>query len=131
MKLLKITAIAFALSASLFANDVLVKNMTEMEGALNSIQRGFLYNSPALVKDGVKGIKETVKLFHDQKETQKYLPENKKHMSNIAYNSAKRMELAADELVLFIDAKEYSKAFSSYSEIMNSCNACHSVVRGW
>jgi hypothetical protein len=131
MKLIKITLASVALSVSLFANEALVKNMTEMESALNSIQKGFLYNSPDMIKSGVQGIKKTVVLFEDRKETQKYLPDNKKHMSNIAYNSAKRMEIAADELLLYIDAKEYSKASNSYSEIMNSCNACHSVVRGW
>jgi cytochrome c556 len=131
MKLFKIAAASIALGVSLFANDVMIKNMVEMENALTNIQKGFLYNNLDLVKSGVNGIETTNKIFEDQKATQKYLPENKKHLSNIAYNASKRMNLAADEMLQFINEKEFSKAFNSYSEILNSCNSCHSVVRGW
>lgn len=131
MKLLKLLLASLTLTAALSANDVLAKNMIEMETALNTIQKGFLYNSPDMVKSGIKQIETTNDIFNNQKATAKYLPKNKKHMANIAFNASKRMDSAAEEMKAYLDNKEYSKAFASYSEILNSCNACHSVVRGW
>jgi len=63
--------------------------------------------------------------------TKKYLPKDKQHMSNIAFNAAKRIDSASADLLKALDKKEYSKAHQSYSEIVTACTACHAVVRGW
>lgn len=131
MKMVKILALSALLSAGVMADDTLALNMSQMENGLSNVQKGFLYNAPALIKGGVSDIRKANALFHNMDETKKYLPKDKQHMSNIAFNASKRIDTASDDLVKALDKKEYSKAHQSYSEIVNACTACHAVVRGW
>ncbi|MCX6073911.1 MAG: hypothetical protein NTY39_06285 [Campylobacterales bacterium] len=131
MKIVKILALSALLSAGLMANDTLASNMSQMEKGLSSIQKGFLYNTPVLIKEGVSDIQKANALFHNKDETKKYLPKDKQHMNNIAFNASKRIDTASNDLLKALDKKEYSKAHQSYSEIVNACTACHAVVRGW
>ncbi|MDD5717240.1 MAG: hypothetical protein PHW64_05495 [Sulfuricurvum sp.] len=131
MKMLKILALSALIGTGAMADDTLVLNMSHMENGLSNVQKGFLYNAPALIKGGVEEIKKSDALFHDVAATKKYLPKEKQHMSNIAFNAAKRIDTASNELIKALDKKEYSKAHQAYSEIVNACTACHAVVRGW
>ncbi|ADR34971.1 hypothetical protein Sulku_2311 [Sulfuricurvum kujiense DSM 16994] len=131
MKIIKILALSALLSAGVMADETLVNNMSQMESGLSNVQKGFLYNTPALIKSGVAEIKKADALFHDMEGTKKYLPKEKQHMSNIAFNAAKRIDTASNDLLKALDKKQYSKAHQSYSDIVNACTACHAVVRGW
>ena len=131
MKMVKILALSALLSAGAMADETLVLNMSQMENGLNNVQKGFLYNAPTLIKSGVSEIHKANALFHNVDASKKYLPKDKQHMSNIAFNAAKRIDTASDELLKALNKKEYSKASQSYSEIVNACTACHAVVRGW
>jgi hypothetical protein len=84
-----------------------------------------------LIKGGVSEIQKANALFHNVDATKKYLPKDKQHMSNIAFNSAKRIDSASADLIKALNKKEYTKASQSYSEMVNACTACHAVVRGW
>jgi len=131
MKMIKILALSALLSAGVMADETLANNMSQMENGLSNVQKGFLYNTPALIKNGVAEIKKADALFHDMDATKKYLPKDKQHMSNIAFNAAKRIDTATNDLLAALDKKQYSKAHQSYSDIVNACTACHAVVRGW
>ena len=131
MKMIKTMALAALISSAALANDTLALNMSQMENGLSNVQKGFLYNAPALIKGGVGEIQKANALFHDMEVTKKYLPKDKQHMSNIAYNAAKRIDASSNELLKALNKKEYSKAHQSYSDIINACGACHAVVRGW
>lgn len=131
MKMVKVLALSALLSAGVMAADDLAANMHQMEGGLSDVQKGFLYNTPDLIKTGVSEIKKADALFHDMDATKKYLPKDKQHMSNIAFNAAKRIDSASNDLLKALDKKQYTKAHQSYSEIVNACTACHAVVRGW
>ncbi len=131
MKMIKMMALGALLAGAATANETLVLNMSKMESGLNNVQKGFLYNTPALIKEGVKEIHNANALFHDSEATKKYLPKDKQHMSNIAFNAAKRIDKASADMLGALDKKQFSKASQSYSEIVNACTACHAVVRGW
>ena len=131
MKMIKILALSALLGAGAMADETLANNMSQMESGLSSVQKGFLYNTPDLIKSGVADIKKADALFHNADETKKFLPKDKQHMSNIAFNAAKRIDTASNELIKALDKKQYSKAHKSYSEIVDACTACHAVVRGW
>lgn len=131
MKMIKILALSALLSAGVMADETLASNMSQMESGLSNVQKGFLYNTPALIKSGVAEIKKADALFHDMDATKKYLPKDKQHMSNIAFNAAKRIDTASNDLLNALNKKQYSKAHQSYSDIVNACTACHAVVRGW
>lgn len=132
MKIINILALSALLSVgAAAADDTLVSNMHQMENGLSGVQKGFLYNTPSLIKEGVSEIQKANALFHNTDVTKKYLPKDKQHMSNIAFNASKRIDSASANLLKALDKKEYSKAHQSYSEIVNACTACHAVVRGW
>lgn len=131
MKMIKILALSALIASGVAADDTLPQNMHQMEGGLSSVQKGFLYNTPELIKSGISDIQKADALFHDVDATKKYLPKDKQHMSNIAFNAAKRIDKASNKLLKALDKKEYSKAHESYSEIVNACTACHAVVRSW
>ncbi len=131
MKAIKIISLASLLVSGAMANEALMVNMSQMENGLTNIQKGFLYNAPALIKSGVTEVKKANELFHSVDASKKYLPKEKQHMGNVAFNAAKKIDTAAAELLKALDKKEYNKASHSYSDMMNACTACHAVVRGW
>jgi cytochrome c556 len=129
MKKLILTLVA--LTSFAFANDATMKSMYAMESGLNDIQKGFLYNQVEMIVAGAKKIKEANKIFKNPALTQKYLPQNKKHMIGVTMNQSKRIDNATDSLISFIEIKDMSNASNAYSDVINACSACHAIVRGW
>src|SRR5574344_1017220 len=124
MKLSKLLLIASLATGSLFVNDVMQKSMA-------LIQKGFLNNNIELIKEGNKLVKEGNNLFSEKSTIVQYLPENKKHMSNIAENASKRITLDVVELEENLKNKAFINAGNSYSDMLNACSNCHSIVRNW
>lgn len=131
MKIWMKLALISALSSITMADTTLVKTMIDMENGLNNVQKGFLYNNPVLIKEGVNAIHTANTLFHDMEATKKFLPKEKQHMSNVAFNASKRIDTASANLLKALDKKQFSKAGQSYSDLVNACTACHGVIRGW
>jgi len=117
-------------SSVLFANDALVKNMHDMENGMEYIQKGYLYNNMELVKNGIAEIEKASTILRSI-DTSTYLPENKKHMSNIALNSSSAMDKALESMKKHIDKKEIAKSHEEYSKVLSNCVICHSLVRNW
>ena len=113
------------------ANDVMQNSMSTMEKGMTQIQKGFLNNNLDLIKEGTKLVKEGNALFSDTKVINQYLPDNKKHMVNMAENASKRISLDITELEANLDNKAFIKAANSYSDMLNACSSCHSIVRNW
>lgn len=128
---MKSLLIASMFAGSLFAAEALTVNMAKSENGLNNIQKGFLYNAMPLVRNGIQEVREANMMFSSVEETKKYLPKEKQHLGNIAYNAAKRINSAADEMEIYLATNEMGKAQHTYSDIINACSACHAVVRGW
>lgn len=113
------------------AEDIMKKSMSIMENGMTQIQQGFLNNNLELVKSGSTLVKEGNKLFSDRKVIAQYLPKDKKHMVNVAENAAKRIDLDVTVLELNLDNKAYINAANAYSDMLNACARCHSIVRSW
>lgn len=132
MKKLITTIVSLAIATSVaMADQTLSTSMSGMESGLNSIQKGFLYNQKSMIVDGAKAVKEANKIFHSEDNVKKYLPQSKAHMSGTALNTSVKINQYSDELVANIDKNEYTKASQAYSNLINSCHACHAIVRGW
>jgi len=131
MKLVKLLIASTLLIASANANDVMQKSMSIMEQGMNQIQKGFLNNNLELIKSGTKLVSEGNALFSDKKVINSYLPENKKHMTNVAVNASQRLALGVNVLELNLDNKAYINAANAYSDMLNACSSCHSIVRNW
>lgn len=131
MKLIKVLVASSLLVVAANANDVMQKSMSIMEKGMTEIQKGFLNNNLDSIKSGVKLVKEGNELFSDKKVISSYLPENKKHLSNVAENASKRIALDINVLEVNLDNKSYVNAANAYSDMINACSSCHSIVRNW
>lgn len=131
MKLSKLIIAATLFVVAANANDVMQKSMSTMEKGMTQIQQGFLNNNIGLIKEGTKLVKEGNTLFSDKKVIGEFLPDNKKHMVNVAENASKRISLDIAELEANLDNKSYVNAANAYSDMLNACSSCHSIVRNW
>lgn len=131
MKLGKLVLACTLLIGAANAQDVMQKSMSIMEQGMTQIQQGFLNNNAELIRSGAKLVKEGNTLFSDKKVIAKYLPADKKHTVNVAENASKRIGLDVNVLELNLDDKAYINAANAYSDMLNACARCHSIVRNW
>jgi tRNA uridine 5-carbamoylmethylation protein Kti12 len=131
MKLLNILTAAVLTLSVASAEDVMKKSMSVMTEGMTQIQQGFLHNNLELIKSGAKLVKDGNTMFSDKKVISTYLPNEKKHMVNVAENAAKRIDLDVSILELNLEGKAYINAANAYSDILNACARCHSIVRSW
>lgn len=113
------------------ADNLMQKSMAEMEKGMSLIQNGFLNNDVKSIEEGVKAVKEGNALFSKEEVIKKHLPENKKHLINVATNAAERITLSANVLELNLEEKAYINATNAYSDMLNACARCHAIVRNW
>lgn len=131
MKLIKLALIATLTFSVANAENVMQKSMSMMDKGMTLIQKGFINSNLALIKDGAKLVSEGNALFSDEKIIKEFLPKDKKHMINVAENASKRISLDLNVLELNIDEKAYVNAANAYSDMLNACSRCHSIVREW
>lgn len=105
--------------------------MLNMENGLANIQKGFLYNNIELIQNGVDQVQKQNVIYHDRKVIKSILPENKKQMENLALITSKRIENATEEMKSYLALKQMKKAHNSFSDIVNACTDCHTLIRGW
>ena len=105
--------------------------MINMENGLANIQKAFLYNNIDLIQSGVEQVQKENTIYHDRAVIRSILPENKKQMENLALITSKRIENATDEMKTYLALKQMKKAHNAFSDIVNACTDCHTLVRGW
>ncbi|ARU49496.1 hypothetical protein [Sulfurospirillum diekertiae] len=105
--------------------------MLNMENGLANIQKGFLYNNMKLVQDGIEQVEKENSTYDNRNAIKAFLPEGKKQMENLAFISSKRIDNAAKEMKYYLSVQQPRKAFSAFSDIVNACTDCHTLVRGW
>lgn len=71
------------------------------------------------------------KVYHKKSIVESILPENRKQTINVAMLTAQRIDNAANEIKIYLDAKEMRKAHDSFSNMVKACTDCHIIVRGW
>lgn len=106
-----------------------MKNMQEMETALATIQKGFLYNNIIVVKNGVKDLK--IATMH----TESFIKEgvNKEGVNTLAFakTQAKDITNLADKIVDTFEKGDRYNAANNYLQILSKCLSCHQTVRSW
>ncbi len=130
MKLTKIL-MAVVLSAGIASADTMTNSMNIMQQGIEQVQFGFINNNEKMIREGLVQIKKGNAMFSDEKTIKKYLPNDKKHMANVAANSSKRIALDATVIELNLDDKAYKKAAQGYSDMLNACSRCHGIIRSW
>ena len=107
-----------------------MKNMQEMEHAMATIQKGFLFNNLSVVKNGVKALKRTAGF------TESFIKEGVTTKSGVntllyAKNQTDSIKMMADEIEdAFAKGDKYAAA-NGYLLVLSKCLSCHQTVRSW
>jgi len=131
MKLTKILMAGILSVSFASANDVMTKSMNIMQQGIEQVQFGFINNNEIMVREGLVQITKGNTMFSDEALIKASLPENKKHMYNVAENASKRITADATIIELNLDDKAYTKAAEGYADMMNACSRCHGLIRSW
>ena len=107
-----------------------MKNMQEMEHAMATIQKGFLFNNLSVVKNGVKALKRTAGF------TESFIKEGATTKSGIntllyAKNQTDSIKMMADEIESAFAKGDRYAAANGYLLILSKCLSCHQTVRSW
>ena len=132
----KVLLIAALLSAALLAQEKLqilhadrMKNMQDMEIALSTIQKGFLFDNLHVVRNGVKDLKTT------SANTESYIKDgiNDKGINTLVYakQQAKLISTLSDDVLASFEKGDRYNAANSYLQILSKCLSCHQTVRSW
>ena len=107
-----------------------MKNMQQMEHAMATIQKGFLFNNLSVVKNGVKELKRTADF------TESFIKEGVTTKSGVntllyAKNQTSSIKMMADEIEgAFAKGDRYAAA-NGYLLVLSKCLSCHQTVRSW
>lgn len=113
------------------ANDAMTKSMNIMQQGIEQVQFGFINNNEKMVREGLVQIKKGNTMFSSETLIKAALPDDKKHMTNVAVNASKRITADATIIELNLDDKAYTKAAEGYADMMNACSRCHGLIRSW
>lgn len=117
-------------ATSLLATDAMKESMHKMEEGLNKIQKGYLYNSKALITEGLDEVYEGNKLFK-KADMGQYLPNNKKHMLKRSLNHSDAIDQKQAAMKNAVIQNKMYQALDYQGELVKACAACHAIVRNW
>jgi len=127
---MKKSLLAIVLSSTiLLAGDTTITaTMSLMNQGLNQVQSGFVNNKKKDIIEGINIIENANSIF-SQVDVGKFIPNNRKTQvtKNIHNNLAKSLK----DLKNNVENRRYSDATASYGKVLNTCLACHTIVRGW
>lgn len=107
-----------------------MKNMQEMEQAMATIQKGFLFNNLSVVKNGVKALKRTAGF------TESFIKKGATTKSGVntllyAKNQTDSIKMMADEIESAFEKGDKYAAANGYLLVLSKCLSCHQTVRSW
>lgn len=131
---MKISMIALILaSGMLFAEGYIqpdrMKNMQEMETAMATIQKGFLYNNKHVVSNGVKDLKARVK--YTESFIKKGINKEGINAKTYAKKQAEEIDKLADKLLENFEKGDRYTASNDYLKTLSKCLSCHETIRKW
>jgi cytochrome c556 len=106
-----------------------IKTMQSLEVAMSTIQKGFLYNNTALVKQGITSLKENVKnikSFNIKKDKKRDFDAKKYSIAEL-----KAIGILADQMLKDFDKGDKEVVLGGFQKMLNRCITCHLLVRKW
>jgi len=140
--MIKIILLSGLIALSVITN-VSAKNVTDKKTSshLNSMydmQRGFLTNDKKMTLDSLAKFKKEVKAsIGDVDVINKLLPENIKHKSSTALNTANMINRHVVEIEKVLTEKNIRminrqmRSQKAFLDIQNQCFRCHNLVKDW
>jgi len=126
-KILLISALASSLLFSTEADQKIT--MQNLEVAMSTIQKGFLYNNTPLVKKGISSLKENIqnlKSFNIKNDVKKDFDAKKYSLTEL-----KAIRLLADQMLIDFDKGNKDVVLTGFQKTLNRCVTCHLIVRKW
>lgn len=118
-------AVAVSLTAAT-ASSSLYQNMGLLEQGLNNVQKGYLYNSPELLQNGVDTlVKAQNKLT--TKDMRSTLPKGAN--TTAVDNLTESMNENINALQKAVDENHPAAAVEAYSNVVRDCISCHIAIR--
>jgi cytochrome c556 len=130
----KILLISALTSVMLFSNNTeskedQIKTMQNLEVAMSTIQKGFLYNNTGLVKQGITSLKDNVKnikSFDIKNDKKRDFDAKKYSMAEL-----KAIGLLADQMLIDFDKGDKEVILEGFQKTLNRCITCHLLIRKW
>jgi len=126
----KILLISALVSSLLFSTEVDQKiTMQNLEVAMSTIQKGFLYNNTPLVKKGISSLKKNIqnlKSFNIKNDVKKDFDAKKYSLTEL-----KAIRLLADQMLIDFDKGNKDVVLTGFQKTLNRCVTCHLIVRKW
>ena len=106
-----------------------MKNMAEMEAAMATIQKGFLFDNIHVVKNGVDNLKSAM----TQIDTYAEASCSDSGFNSLTYvkNQAKYITKTADEILERFKNGDKFDASQGYLLVLDTCLECHKKIRSW
>lgn len=106
--------------------------MQEMEKAMATIQKGFLYNDLRIVEQGVKLLKEkSVHLEPPLRGDERLLVKEETYKYKFAQKQSHKMNIYADDIQKDFYNGEKKQAMYAYTKVLKQCMSCHDRIRRW
>jgi hypothetical protein len=134
--MIKIALSIAILSTLMFADEYTaqdrIKDMKELEIAMVTIQKGFLYNNLSIIEEGVDEIKKNaISVEPPLKGEEKYLDKLESYSYKYAKRQSAKMIVHADDIVLDYKEGHKKQAVNAYNKIFKQCMTCHERIRDW
>jgi len=131
----KILLILSLASTILFANDhnatraEQITTMQNLEVAMATIQKGFLYNNTGFVKQGITSLKDNIKnikSFNIKNDKNRKFDAKKYSITEL-----KAIRVLADQMLIDFDEGNKEVVLGGFQKMLNRCVTCHLLVRKW
>ncbi len=106
-----------------------VQTMQNMETAMATIQKGFLYNNRNIIANGVQKLKYNTKNINSFKIAD--IRHDQFKEKDFAKTEAKAISTLADTILDDFDSGNKEKVLDTYRKMQNQCITCHRIVRKW
>ena len=137
-KMLVTGLISLSIATGAAAQEQLINEMNTLTGSLYEIQRGFLTNDKKMALAALDNFEKDVEAYLGNEDAiKKLLPEEVKHKSSIAINSAKMIGKKIKEIRKTLKDKNMTminrqmRSQKAFIGIQNQCFRCHNLVRDW
>lgn len=131
--------VSLSIVSSVSANGYDLKtNMTMLSATFSSVEQGFLTNDKKATLKALDSFqKEIDELLGDKKNIERLLPEDLKHKSSMATNTATSIDKYIDEIRVILKDKNMrminrqNRSQKAFVNIQQQCFRCHNMVRDW
>ena len=131
--------VSLSIVSSVSANGYDLKtNMTILSATFSSVEQGFLTNDKKATLKALDSFqKEIDELLGDKKNIERLLPEDLKHKSSMATNTATSIDKYIDEIRVILKDKNMrminrqNRSQKAFVNIQQQCFRCHNMVIDW